>query len=118
VNTCGVGPLASAYANSGTCPNAPPPASIAAQVSGRRATISWEGTFELGPLYYSVVEIGTSPSASDVHRSALLPPPCNTPNFYTIDLPPGRYYARVKRAYSGCAEPGNPSPDASFVIES
>lgn len=116
-NTCGSGARLNAYANSGVCPNAPPPTTIGAQVNGRRATISWPGTFELEPAYLSVVEIGTSPSAADVHRSPLLYPTYLTSNLYSIDLLPGRYFVRVKRANHGCTEPGNASPEVSFVIE-
>jgi hypothetical protein len=115
VNHCGTAPRpAVVHANVGTCQNPPAPRSLSAQVTGNSVHFGWSGTGELEPIYRTYVEIGTSPTASNVlispHTSSYSAP------MFTTTLPPGRYYARARRLPSTCDEVSNPSPEITFVI--
>ena len=75
----------------------------------------WDGTAEGTFAADDLVEIGSTPYASDV-----LVTPVGTgagyPATFAVDLAPGRYFARVRRREPGCGERPIPSPEVRFEI--
>lgn len=115
VNACGPAPRAAeAHANVGTCQNPPAPRFAYAQVNGNSVTLWWTGTSELESPVRTYVEIGTSPTASNVLTSPHISS-YGSPSFTTI-LPSSRYYARARRLPYDCDEVSNASPEVTFVI--
>jgi hypothetical protein len=77
-----------------TAPGAP--RSLAASVSGSRATMNWQAPSSGGAPTYYVLDVGTSPGGSNIAQAA------NVGNVLSAygDLDRGVYYARVRAANS------------------
>lgn len=114
LNSCGPGPSSIEVQTPRTC-GAGVPTNISADVAGRRVSLRWSGTAEGTFAADDLLEIGTTFYASDVLVTQVITSP-GPPGTFSVDLAPGRYYARVKRRQPGCSEPPVPSPEVSFAI--
>jgi hypothetical protein len=69
------------------------------------------------PIQEGVVEIGTSIYARDVLTSPVIVGTYPSNPSFSVELPPGRYYARVRMTPNHCGERSNASREVTFVVQ-
>ena len=117
LNTCGAGmPSVEVFANS-ACQAPSPPNPVEVLVQGRWARIGWGFPSEYDPFQDGIVEIGSGIYGKDVLTSPLISAVYPSTPSFSVELPPGRYYARVRSKPNSCGETSNPSREISFVIQ-
>ena len=116
-NVCGSSPPSSevTLVVGGPCTRLRAP-TLGAFVTGQQVRLTWPtGASEFFPIFpSSMLEIGTAAGGSDVPLTGGTPGGDYAIKTFTITLPPGRYYARVRLTDSCGAS--NPSNEAEFVI--
>jgi hypothetical protein len=85
------------------------PQSLGATVTGRTVTLAWTAPTTGGAATGYILEAGTGPGLADIAAA-----PLPSPGFAAANVPPGRYYVRVRA--TNAAGSGPPTADVTVVV--